>query len=232
MKRLIRNKNKHLIDLFSIANYIYNKKGLSKLAVGDYERNLIKALDILTDDNQKDPIKSLMSDIRKYDSKYLYNGPVYRKFSFSNTVLNDCNFVDSPEGDGPAISKEELESLSRSLIIPGDAQSTSKSLKVCEEFDPDYQIRKPFEVTIKFEAKDGIDVIELAKGYIEELKIDLEDGDKSVKNLISVLEGIVFWYGHEEEVFVEVPSNYEIVQYGNVNVDSLGDLISLNKINL
>ena len=229
MKRLIRNKHKHLVNLFSVANYIYNKKGLSKLAVGDYEKKLIKALDMLTDDNKNGPIKDLLSDIRQYDSKYLYNGPVFRKFSFSNSVLNYSNIIDSPDHGGPAISKKELEMLSRDLIETGQAQSTSKNLKVCEEFNSD-EFRHPFEVTIKFEAKDGIDIIKLAEGYIEELKIDLEEGDKSVEDLIIVLEGIIHWYGYEEEVFVEVPNDYDIVQFGNIDINNLDDLVSLDII--
>ena len=229
MKRLIRNKHKHLVNLFSVANYIYNKKGLSKLAVGDYEKKLIKALDMLTDDNKNGPIKDLLSDIRQYDSKYLYNGPVFRKFSFSNSVLNYSNIIDSPDHGGPAISKKELEMLSRDLIETGQAQSTSKNLKVCEEFNSD-EFRHPFEVTIKFEAKDGIDIIKLAEGYIEELKIDLEEGDKSVEDLIIVLEGIIHWYGYEEEVFVEVPNDYDIVQFGNIDINYLDDLVSLDII--
>ena len=231
LKRLIRNNHKHLVQLFNIANYIHNKRGLCKLAVGDYEKKLIKALDMLTDDNKNGPIKDLLSDIRQYDSKYLYNGPVFRKFSFSNSVLNYSNIIDSPDHGGPAISKKELEMLSRDLIETGQAQSTSKNLKVCEEFDSDgFRFKHPLEVTIKFEAKDGIDIIKLAEGYIEELKIDLEEGDKSAKDLIATLEGIVHWYGHEEEVFVEVPNDYDIVQFGNIDINNLDDLVSLDII--
>ena len=134
LKRLIRNNHKHLVQLFNIANYIHNKRGLCKLAVGDYEKKLIKALereydfDVLENDKFEFFHNSIFLNIVDVRIERLATGEIYdiKNYNIESGSFEWCddNDDDEYEDDYGLISpmdEEEYEvCLSEDVVLVYD----------------------------------------------------------------------------------------------------------------
>ena len=172
------------------------------------DSELVKSIFRLVEINSHNSIRKNLNEIINENPDCLYNGDVYRKIDLNaSQILNDM---------GEDVSIKNLINCIKKYIQTGQYQSATKSINSATGFNPDSDVEFPISVTIRFKAKNGIDIQELAKKYYELLKDD--ENESLINKLKTILE-----YEKEQEIYTLIPDNYDIVLINNVPIEEFPD---------
>lgn len=225
MKRLIAKK--------SFKNKVNNIKFLMDLIYSNikeaeiYPSVLGDALESLLEDNNKQKILRLLDEIQNEEPDCSYNGTVYRKFNFHIEDL-----VDDPE----EIYYDELIYGIKENIKTGYIQSSSESLKACEDFDTGYD---GIDIIVTYEVENAISIHKLLERYyhisrdamieIEENEYNEEKYGETEDDMIEAFENIERLYNmfsSEEEILGIMPNNYKILEINDIDINKLPEVFS------
>ena len=223
MKRLIAKKSfKNKVDTMKLLiNLMYNRVKEAKI----YSSTISDALYLLLQDNVKQQIIDLSDEIKNEEPDCSYNGTVYRKFNF---CIRDL--VDDPE----EIYYDELIYGIKENIKTGYIQSSSESLKACEDFDTS---RDGINIIVTYEVKDAISIHKLLKKYygivcdamteINEGKYD-ENKYGVTKDYMmdefEIIEHLYITFSGEEEILGIMPDDYKILEINDIDINNLPEV--------
>ena len=221
MKRLINRRNK----LNNICNLLKNFK--YRTVESSMDLSVVREmLSNLTEYNVGDSIVEELENIKTEDPDCIYNGTVYRKFSFN---IDDIVGYDAELDD--YISKEEVLNKIKNHIETGIYQSASKNLKTCEEFNPDVG-ESNFDIIVTYQVTDGISVGDLLDKYykISTNILENEDYDQDSYGgyvLKRACRDIILMYNHfyEEQEVYGIMNDFEILSIKGKNISDLPDKI-------
>ena len=220
MKRLINRRNK----LNNICNLLKNFK--YKTVESSMDLSVVRdMLSNLTEYNTGDSITEELENIKTEDPDCIYNGTVYRKFSFNIDDIFGCDI----ELDD-YISKEEVLNKIKSHIETGIYQSASKNLKTCEEFVPNVS-GSNLNIIVTYQVTDGISVCDLLNKYYKISTNVLENKDYDQDNyddeLKKACRDIILMYNHfyEEQEVYGIMNDFEILSIKGKNISDLPDKI-------
>ena len=221
MKRLINRRNK----LNNICNLLKNFK--YRTVESSMDLSVVKEmLSNLTECNVGDSIVEELENIKTEDPDCIYNGTVYRKFSFN---IDDIVGYDTELDD--YISKEEVLNKIKNHIETGIYQSATKNLKTCEEFVPDVSGAN-LNIIVTYQVTDGISVCDLLDKYYKISTNILENEDYDQDNydddaLKKECKDIILMYNHfyEEQEVYGIMNDFEILSIKGKNIADLPDKI-------
>ena len=223
MKRLIAKK--------SFKNKVNNIKLLMDLMYNNIKEAKIcpsvlgDALESLLEDNNKQKILKLLDEIQNEEPDCCYNGTVYRKFNF---YIEDL--VDNPE----EIYYDELIDGIKENIGTGYIQSSSESLKACEDFDTGYD---GIDIIVTYEVENAISIHKLLETYYyisRDAMIEIEENEYNEKkygetedDMIEAFQNIEYLYdmfSSEEEILGIMPDDYKILEINDIDINNLPEV--------
>ena len=223
MKRLIAKK--------SFKNKVNNIKLLMDLMHNNIKEAKIcpsvlgDALESLLEDNNKQKILKLLDEIQNEEPDCCYNGTVYRKFNF---YIEDL--VDNPE----EIYYDELIDGIKENIGTGYIQSSSESLKACEDFDTGYD---GINIIVTYEVENAISIHKLLERYYyisRDAMIEIEENEYNEKkygetedDMIEAFQNIEYLYdmfSSEEEILGIMPDDYKILEINDIDINNLPEV--------
>lgn len=223
MKRLIAKK--------SFKNKVNNIKLLMDLMYNNIKEAKIcpsvlgNALESLLEDNNKQKILRLLDEIQNEEPDCSYNGTVYRKFNF---YIEDL--VDNPK----EIYYDELIDGIKKNIETGYIQSSSESLKACEDFDTGYD---GIDIIVTYEVENAISIHKLLERYYyisHDAMIEIEENEYNEKkygetedDMIEAFQNIEYLYNmfsSEEEILGIMPDDYKILEINDIDINNLPEV--------
>lgn len=223
MKRLIAKKSfkNKVNNIKLLMDLMYNNIKEAKI----YPSVLGNALESLLEDNNKQKILKLLDEIQNEEPDCCYNGTVYRKFNF---YIEDL--VDNPE----EIYYDELIDGIKENIGTGYIQSSSESLKACEDFDTGYD---GIDIIVTYEVENAISIHKLLETYYyisRDAMIEIEENEYNEKkygetedDMIEAFQNIEYLYdmfSSEEEILGIMPDDYKILEINDIDINNLPEV--------
>jgi hypothetical protein len=220
MKRLIAKKSfkNKVNNIKLLMDLMYNNIKEAKI----YPSVLGDALESLLEDNNKQKILGLLDKIRNEEPDCCYNGTVYRKFNF---YIEDL--VDDPK----EIYYDELIYGIKENINTGYIQSSSESLKACEDFDTGYD---GINIIVTYEVENAVSIHKLLEKYYyisRDAAIEIEENEYNEKKYGETeddmmeafvnMEYLYNMFSSEEEILGIMPNDYKILKINDIDIDNL-----------
>lgn len=196
-------------------------KRLRKKANIDNSYNIEEALVNLIFTNDGSNLVEMYNEVLSNDSDCLYNSTVYRILYLDYKKLISNMNVKKDEM-GIYVKCGELVDEIYNNVYSGDWQSTTKSLENINSLGIDITVSNPISVVIKFECKNGIDLEKLAKKY---LKVFTQNN--SGESYIRELKEMANIASMQQEVYTQVPKNYEIVSISDININEFTGTVNI-----